>query len=71
MRTAGRVLWGLLCLLLAVYMICEIFMTMQVLDGERCDPCKNGWAPVECACRRKFKMVPTGRYFLQKKGGAR
>lgn len=42
--------------------------TIDVLDGERCEPCRNGWAPVECECKCKHKTIETGRYFLKKKG---
>lgn len=42
--------------------------TIEVLDGERCEPCRNGWAPVECECKCKHKTIETGRYFLKKKG---
>lgn len=45
--------------------------TVEVLDGELCEPCRNGWAPVECPCKCKHKTFETGRYFLTKKGGAK
>lgn len=41
--------------------------TIEVLDGERCEPCRNSWAPVECECKCKHKTIETGRYFLKKK----
>ena len=45
--------------------------TIEILDGEMCEPCRNGWAPVECSCKCKHKAVETGRYFLTKKGGSK
>ena len=45
--------------------------TIEILDGEICEPCRNGWASVECSCKCKHKTVETGRYFLTKKGGAK
>ena len=45
--------------------------TIEVLDGEMCEPCRNGWAPIECPCSCKYKTVETGRFFLKKKGGAK
>lgn len=41
--------------------------TIEILDGEMCEPCRNGWAPVECECKCKHKTIETGRYFLKKK----
>ena len=42
--------------------------TIEVLDGERCKPCRNGWVPLEHECECKHKTIETGRYFLKKKG---
>lgn len=42
--------------------------TIEVLDGERCEPCRNGWVPLEHECECKHKTIETGRYFLKKKG---
>lgn len=41
--------------------------TIEVIDGERCKPCRNGWVPLEHECECKHKTVETGRYFLKKK----
>lgn len=41
--------------------------TIEVLDGEMCEPCRNGWATIECPCKCKYKTIGTGRYFLMKK----
>ena len=41
--------------------------TIEILDGEMCEPCRNGWAPIECECKCKHKTIETGRYFLKKK----
>lgn len=45
--------------------------TIEVLDGEMCEPCRHGWSTVECPCKCKYKTIETGRYFLKKKGGAK
>ena len=45
--------------------------TIEVLDGEMCEPCKNGWATIECPCKCKYKTIETGRYFLMKKAMGR
>ena len=41
--------------------------TIEILDGERCEPCRNGWAPVERPCECKHKTIETSYYFLKKK----
>ena len=41
--------------------------TIEVLDGEKCEPCRKGWVPLEHECECKHKTVETGRYFLKKK----
>ena len=41
--------------------------TSEVIDGERCEPCRNGWVTFGCECKCKHKTIETGRYFLKKK----
>ena len=41
--------------------------TIEVLDGERCEPCRKGWVPLEHECECKHKTIETGRYFLKKR----
>ena len=41
--------------------------TIEVLDGERCEPCRKGWVPLEHECECKHKTIETGRYFLKRR----
>lgn len=41
--------------------------TIEVLDGEKCKPCQNGWVPLEHECECKHKTIETGRYFLKRR----
>ena len=41
--------------------------TIEVLDGERCEPCRKGWVPLEHECECKHKTIETGRYLLKRR----